>query len=108
LQLLKAGKTVVAAARDGKRASSVFEGEMGLKAGLQSGGGALIIDSGVDITSSATLGESLWKGVTQVDVPLSCRGTPLFTVSLSPPSSSPSAHFHHKSPKNRVIFMCPP
>lgn len=68
LQLLKAGRNVVAACRDGNRAVSIFK-EAGLKPGLQSNGVGLTLDSGIDITNPSTLGEPLWKGVSQVPHP---------------------------------------
>lgn len=66
MQLLKQGRTVVAAVRDAERASAAF-GKMGITEGVQEGGsGILFIDAGVNITDADTLTPELFKGVTQV------------------------------------------
>eukprot|EP00884_Botryococcus_braunii_P010535 jgi/Botrbrau1/19483/Bobra.0714s0001.1 len=64
-ELLKAGRTVVAAVRDSGRALSIFQ-EAGLTPGLQSNGAGLIVDAGVDITDQKTLEGPLWSGISQV------------------------------------------
>jgi hypothetical protein len=65
-QLVKEGRTVVAAARNADRARGFFE-KMGVTEGVQANGrGILFIDSGVDITKPETLTPELFKGVTQI------------------------------------------
>ena len=71
LQLLKGGRTVVAAVRTEEKAEKAF-GQQGLLAGRQpEGAGLLFVESGVDVTNLDTLGEALFKGVQQVVV---CTG----------------------------------
>jgi hypothetical protein len=67
-QLLKAGRTVVAAARSADKASDVYGG-LGLKEGFQGpgrSGGILFTAAGIDVSDAATLTADLFKGVTQV------------------------------------------
>jgi hypothetical protein len=68
LQLVSAGRTVIAASRNADKATQVFEAA-GLKEGYQKSGrkgGILVVESGVDVTSPETLTEGLFRGVTQV------------------------------------------
>ncbi|KAK9820647.1 hypothetical protein WJX81_005527 [Elliptochloris bilobata] len=68
-QLVRSGRTVVAAVRDADRARAAFA-ELGLQEGAagQPEQGALIIEGGVDITEAPTLGTALWRGVTQTAI----------------------------------------
>lgn len=64
--LLRSGRTVVAAARSGDKAATVFE-ESGIMEGRQpQGSGILFVESGVDVTNPETLGAGLFAGVSQV------------------------------------------
>ena len=68
LQLVAAGRTVIAAARSSDKATQVFKAS-GLKEGYQKPGnkeGILVVESGVDVTNADTLTEGLFQGVTQV------------------------------------------
>jgi hypothetical protein len=69
---VRAGRTVVVAARSPEKASEAFTGA-GLQEGYQtsngsssSGGGILIVEGGVDVTRPETLTKDLFRGVTQV------------------------------------------
>jgi uncharacterized protein YbjT (DUF2867 family) len=64
-ELLAAGRTVVAAARDAG-ATAERLAAAGAPAGAAPNGGALLVDGGVDITDAATLTDALFEGVTQV------------------------------------------
>jgi uncharacterized protein YbjT (DUF2867 family) len=64
-ELLAAGRTVVAAARDAG-ATAERLAAAGAPAGAAPGGGALLVDGGVDITNAETLTDALFEGVTQV------------------------------------------
>jgi hypothetical protein len=67
-QLLRSGRTVVAAVRSADKAAGVFS-ELGLKAGPEAAGpgtGGLVLAGGVDVTDAATLAPSLFQGVGQV------------------------------------------
>jgi hypothetical protein len=74
LQLVRAGRTVVVAARSAEKATEVFteaglqEGYQAAAAGSNGSSGILIIESGVDVTNPATLTKQLFEGVTQVGV----------------------------------------
>ena len=62
LQLLKEGRTVIAASRDAERAKEVLPAPT-------EGPGKLTIEGGIDITNEATLKEGkLWQGVSQVAI----------------------------------------
>jgi hypothetical protein len=75
LQLVRAGRTVVVAARSAEKATEVFT-EAGLQEGYQAAAagsngssgssGILIVESGVDVTKPETLTQQLFEGVTQV------------------------------------------
>jgi hypothetical protein len=73
LQLVRSGRTVIAAVRSADKAAEAFEAS-GLKEGYQQpadngsggSGGILITEAGVDVTNPATLTADLFKGVTQV------------------------------------------
>jgi len=68
LQLLKAGRTVVAAVRDEIRAAKAFA-SLGISPGRQqsSSEGILFLQTGIDVTDDSTLATpDLFKGVTQV------------------------------------------
>jgi hypothetical protein len=75
LQLVRSGRTVIAAVRSADKAFEVFEAA-GLKEGYQQpaqdgssssgSGGILITAAGVDVTDAATLTAELFEGVTQV------------------------------------------
>jgi hypothetical protein len=70
-QLLKAGRTVVAAVRSADKAADVYGG-LGLKEGYQGpgrSGGILFTAPGVDVSDAGTLTADLFKGVTQVRGP---------------------------------------
>ncbi|GBF93005.1 hypothetical protein Rsub_05616 [Raphidocelis subcapitata] len=65
-QLLRDGRTVVAAVRSADKATEVFS-SLGVAEGRQEGsGGILFVDAGVDVTKEETLTEELFRGVTQV------------------------------------------
>ncbi|KAI8465804.1 MAG: complex I intermediate-associated protein 30-domain-containing protein [Monoraphidium minutum] len=65
-ELLRAGRTVVAAARSADKATEVFSG-MGIQEGRQAeGSGIMFTAAGVDVTNPATLNAELFAGVTQV------------------------------------------
>ncbi|CAL8465559.1 g5095 [Coccomyxa elongata] len=75
-QLIAAGRTVVAAARDADKGDSVFQ-ELGLQRGYQTDRdqGVLAIEGPVDITDPESLNRpELWKGVSQV----ACAVGPVF------------------------------
>jgi hypothetical protein len=67
LQLLKAGRTVVAAVRDEYRAAEAFA-PLKISPGRQdTGSGILFLETGIDVTNDSTLATpDLFKGVTQV------------------------------------------
>lgn len=68
MQLVRAGRTVVVAARSADKAGEVIT-ESGLQEGYQNEdqtGGILIVEAGVDVTNPDTLGQQLFEGVTQV------------------------------------------
>jgi hypothetical protein len=75
LQLVRSGRTVIAAVRSADKAAEAF-GASGLVEGYQQpsnsgkggSGGILITEAGVDVTNPATLSAGLLKGVTQVSV----------------------------------------
>ncbi len=68
-QLVKSGRTVIAAARSADKAAEVF-GERGLVEGFQDpaarSGGILLTAPGVDVTDASSLSAELFQGVTQV------------------------------------------
>jgi hypothetical protein len=75
-QLVRSGRTVIAAVRSADKAAGVFHAA-GLKEGYQTliedgssssggSGGILITAAGVDVTDPATLTAELFEGVTQV------------------------------------------
>jgi hypothetical protein len=66
MQLLSAGRTVVAGARSLDKAREIFA-SVGLLEGRQpSGSGILFIEGGVDLTAPSTLSPELFAGVSQV------------------------------------------
>lgn len=67
MQLIKSGRSVIAAVRDADRAITAFE-PLGIVPGRQSkpGCGILFIQSGVDVTDPSTLGREVFQGATQV------------------------------------------
>ena len=66
MQLLKAGRTVVAAVRDETRAQEAFA-PLGISSGRQqSTSGILFLQTGIDVTDESTLESDLFKGVTQI------------------------------------------
>lgn len=67
-QLLRAGRTVVAAVRSEDKARAAFS-ELGLKEGYEAAGpgsGALVIAGGVDVTQEASITPDLFIGISQV------------------------------------------
>lgn len=73
-QLVRSGRTVIAAVRSADKAAEVFEAA-GLKDGYQQpsgngsgSGGILITAARVDVTNPATLSARLFESVTQVGV----------------------------------------
>ncbi|GBF99199.1 hypothetical protein Rsub_12458 [Raphidocelis subcapitata] len=71
-QLLRAGRTVVAAVRSAEKASGVFA-EIGLNPGAEAAGpgtGSLILLGDVDVTDAASLRADLFRGCTQVVIAL--------------------------------------
>jgi hypothetical protein len=67
-QLLRSGRTVVAAVRTADKASEVFSA-LELQEGRQAegkGDGILFVQAGVDVTDESTLTPDLFAGVTQV------------------------------------------
>jgi hypothetical protein len=67
-QLLRSGRTVVAAVRSAQKAAGVFA-EVGIKEGPEAAGpgtGGLVLAGGVDVTDESTLTARLFDGVGQV------------------------------------------
>ncbi|KAK9814216.1 hypothetical protein WJX72_002437 [[Myrmecia] bisecta] len=66
-ELIRSGRTVVAAVRDAAKAGAIFA-ELGVQEGYQqqrAGQGILFIEGGIDVTRTDTLGAELWRGATQ-------------------------------------------
>lgn len=64
MQLLQAGRTVVAAGRDSEKVKSALH-ELGLEEG-STHGGILAFEGGIDIANAGSLSNGLWEGVEQV------------------------------------------